>query len=203
MKIKKDGKLIVEVPNIVEVVRAIPYYSIFHQHISMFTRNSLIDLFQSHGFSLETVLSDAIALLMVFKRTDEHKAQPHADLGAEAMELYSKRMAYLDSALTQFIQKAKPQNLAIYGAGGSSALLVQHFASIKNNLKLCFDRESTKQGKFLPGTKVQILPPEEIWKSDCVIFLSNQMRDLFKASLTCPMFSAEEALNHFGGKTYE
>lgn len=199
----KEGKLIVEVPHFTAVVEKIPYYSVFHQHINMFTKETLIELFQFNGFQLESVLSEDLALLMVFRSSENITERVKKDSGTSEIKLLAQKMKALGDSISSFIQMANPNALAVYGAGGSSALLVHHFDSIRTRIKFCYDREISKQGRCLPGTQVQINPPSEIEKSDAVIFLSDQIRNIFKDSLRCPTLSIETLLNQAGGKTCE
>ena len=62
--LKKDGIVIVEVPNFPKIVEKIPFYAVFHQHISMFTRSTLIYLFTRQGFKLKKILEEKRAKSM-------------------------------------------------------------------------------------------------------------------------------------------
>ena len=48
--LKANGRLIIEVPNFAFFLKQKPYYSIFHMHISMFTKDTLLSLLFRNGF---------------------------------------------------------------------------------------------------------------------------------------------------------
>jgi C-methyltransferase len=193
--LKKDGVVIVEVPNFPKVVEKTPYYSIFHQHMSMFTRSTLTYLFTRQGFKLKKILQEETVLHMIFENSQEKNQETGVDLSSKAISLLQKKMAYLNNTLTTIIQKCESTKLAVYGAGGSSSLLIHNVPVIKENIQFCFDRDVLKQNKYIPGTRVQILPPEEIKKSDFIIFLTSQLKTIFETTLTCPSISIEEILS--------
>ena len=195
--LKKDGIVIVELPNFPKVVEKIPYYSIFHQHISMFTRSTLTYLFTRQGFKLKKILQEEMALHMVFENSQEINQEVGVDLSSKAISLLEKKMAHLNNTLTKILQEYKPTKLAVYGAGGSSSLLIHHISAIKENIQFCFDRDNLKQNKYIPATQVQILSPEEIKKNNFIIFLSDRLKAIFEKELTCPSISVEGILNQY------
>ena len=196
---KPDSKLIVEVPNFSEVVHKMSYYSIYHQHINMFTRSTLIGLMQGNGFQLDKVLSEDLTLLMVFRLSENLLTNEDPSSEEWVLEGLLKKMKFLEVAIADFLNSTNPQALAVYGAGGSSALLVHYFESILARIRHCYDRDSFKQGKILPGTGVCIEAPSKIGKSDAVIFLSDEILNTFKDQLTCPTLSIETLLKQAGG----
>ncbi len=194
-----QGTLVVEVPNFLHVVDKMPYYSIFHQHISMFTKHSLIGLFHRHGFRLDHVIVEDSVLFMTFRHSDDNLPIKTEDTSRFALGQFSEKMKFLGHKIEAILLDEKPSRLSVYGAGGSSALFIHQLPVIREKLRLCFDRDPSKQVKFVSGTTVQIEGPEKIGKSDFVVFLSNQIREIFRAELRCPVISVEEILYQFGG----
>jgi len=195
--LKKDGYVIVEVPNMVNVVKEIPYFSIFHQHINMFTKNSLVNLFCRQGFKLKSVLQESLAMLMVFSVSEDKKNFDNVSVSAYLIDEFDSKMKYLDDQLIKLYQKFNPKKLGVYGAGGSTTLLLHHVLSLKDNVKFCFDRDLLKQGKYIPGTAIKIRKPEDLKKCDFVVFLTDEIKSLYSSQLAVPNFSVAEILrNH-------
>jgi len=195
--LKQGGHVIVEVPNIIEVVKTIPYFSVFHQHINMFTRNSLINLFHQQGFKLESVLQESLAILMVFSSSNGNNFFDNVDMSNTYIEEFGSKMNFLNTQMQELVQHHKPKQLGVYGAGGSTTLLLHHVPSLKNNMKLCFDRDTSKQGKYVPGTNVKVEPPEKLIECDFVIFLTDEIKSLFSEQLSIPNYSIAEMLRKY------
>jgi FlaA1/EpsC-like NDP-sugar epimerase len=83
----------------------------------------------------------------------------------------------------QFNQKANSINsilkttkkIAIYGAGGHGNCILNYLEkSIKSAIKLCFDKDKTKQNKYLQSSNIKITPPttENLSSIDTILIAS-------------------------------
>lgn len=187
--LKLGGKFVVELPNIAWVVKHLPYYAVFHQHISLFHEDSFVNLMESMGFRLEKILRNDSVLMGAFEKVNERKVVK--TVKHHYVETLRENLNLIEHGLHEFISNNQPKNLAVYTAGGSATLLIHHFEDLKANVHYCFDRDELKQFKFIPGSRIEILPPDKMEKADAVIFLSEGIRDLFKGKLSIPHISVE------------
>ena len=68
--LKKDGKLFVEIPNFNYYIKKNTYYSIFHQHLSLFTLKHLKNLLNFYSMKIEKLFIEDKIIYCSIKNTD-------------------------------------------------------------------------------------------------------------------------------------
>lgn len=186
--IKPGGIALIEVPNFAGYVRQLPHYAVFHQHQSYFNAASLDALMQRYGFALEARFREDIVLLAAYRHTGR-PALPEQPAGMAAEDILQDRSRrvgmlgqWLDTETTGF------ERIAVYGAGGSTTMLLTLYPDLRRKLTAVFDRDAAKQGRLVPTTAVRVSAPEDIARSDAeiILFLSSAVYRAKASGLHCP-----------------
>jgi len=176
------GQILVEVPNIRSVIATMPYYAVLHQHISMFSSDTLTCLFGRQGLALENRFREDGVLFAAFSHGSTAHSEsvvfPDARLGQESVDALEQRLETMQTATSTIPFAEDRSRVGLYGAGGSSALFLAHFPHLKNRIGICFDQNVGKQGRFLPGTDIPIHSPDAIDRIplEQLVFLSSGLR---------------------------
>lgn len=174
--LKEDGVAVIEVPYVKELIDRGEFDTIYHEHLCYFSVTALTRLFGRHGLSLNRVEPLAIhgGSLRLFvgrrERADASVAdhlQAERRAGVDRLEYYagfSERVGRLRSDLSALLGKLKREGARIagYGAAAKGTILL-NFAGIgREVLEFVADRNVHKQGRYIPGVRLPIVPPERI-----------------------------------------
>lgn len=168
--LRSKGKLIIEVPDAEYYSTNLPFYLYFHQHINLFTQNSLQYLLNLSGFKrIENMICNG-RILAVFEKNSSvrlnikyRKVEPDF-----VYKRNSDFFAKLEDSLLQILDKNSSCNLDFLGAGGSSTLFFYHCPGILSKVRNIYDGDIRKVGSNLPGTKIKILETPTKFESDTV-----------------------------------
>ena len=189
--LSQNGVATFEFPHLLKLVQGNQFDTIYHEHFSyllltsvkrLFEQNSLrvfdVEEITTHGGSLRIFISHANAaahptadnvknLLQVEHRAGVHTSAFYADLAKNALNAKLDLIAFLVE------QKRQNKTIAAFGAAAKGNTLL-NFAGINDDL-LAFvcDSAPSKQGKFMPGSHIPILPPAALRdrKPDYVMIL--------------------------------
>lgn len=195
------GLILVEVPNVRSIAEAMPYYAVFHQHISMFASETLAFLFKRFGLLSQDWFRQDRVLFAAFRkeavdRVDEAGGPPDARLGQEIVAALERRLEAVGIAVSALGSVEDRHRVGLYGAGGSSTLFLAHFPCLKKKIGICFDLDLRKQGRFLPGTDIRIHKPEAMRQVplEQLIFLSSNLHKTVGADLSIQTIDVEQVI---------
>lgn len=193
--LRPAGRAIVEVPWVGDLVRNVEFDTIYHEHLCYFSLSALTALFKRH----ELIIVDAEVVpihggsLRLWIGHDEH-----AQSGARVRELleteraeglttidyfrdFADRVRSLCMQLTELLHRLKAAGHAIagYGASAKGSTLLNYTGIGRETLDFIVDRSTVKQGRFTPGTHLQIRPPAELLTAmpDFVLLLTWNFAD--------------------------
>lgn len=181
--LNKDGKFILEVPHLDNIIRYNQYDNIFHEHIGFHSLKSIIDLSNKHnlkvfdvekidsqGGSIRCYLSNKYSSEKISNRIKQViKAEKKLGLYSSLkLKSFKVRILLHIKKLKQLLKnlKNKKKRISIYGASGKGQALMQ-FCGINNKIvDYVFDKSTLKQGCFTPGTQIKIKNPIDIKKTN-------------------------------------
>jgi SAM-dependent methyltransferase len=194
--LKPQGVVTLEFPHLLNLIELNQFDTIYHEHYCylsltalqpVFARAGLrvfdVDTLPTHGGSLRLYLCHAAA---------EHKQTPAvaATLAAEAAaglagpERYAAFAAGVRrtrSELLSFLIEARRagKRVAAYGAAAKGNTLLNYCGVRTDMVDFVADKNPTKQGRFLPGSRIPVLGPEAIdaQKPDFVLILPWNLKD--------------------------
>jgi SAM-dependent methyltransferase len=201
--LRPNGNVTIEFPHLLELIEQVEFDTIYHEHFSYFSVHAIEQVFARHGLRLYDVerlpthggslrifaahaaraeLKDSAALREVRAR---EAAAGLTDL-ATYMK-FSKRVEECRDSLLAFLAAAKREGkrVAAYGAAAKGNTLLNFCGVGPEEIAFVADRNPHKQKKFLPGTHIPVVSPEELMqaKPDYVLILPWNLRDEIRLQL--------------------
>jgi SAM-dependent methyltransferase len=201
--LRPNGNVTIEFPHLLELIEHVEFDTIYHEHFSYFSVYAIERVFARHGLRLYDVerLPTHGGSLRIFAahaaRTDlkdsaslrEVRAQENA-AGLEDLATYlkfSKRVEECRDSLLAFLAAAKREGkrVAAYGAAAKGNTLLNFCGVTPQDIAFVADRNPHKQKKFLPGTHIPVVSPEELLQAqpDYVLILPWNLRDEIRQQL--------------------
>lgn len=176
--LKPNGRVAIEFQHLLRLLIGNQFDTIYHEHYSYLSLRVVqriaatagldvvdVEELPTHGGSLRAWLAHK-GVTEVTSVVDEVLAAESA-AGLETLEAYAgfqQRAEAAKNGLLEFLLKAKDQGRTVlgYGAAAKGNTLL-NYAGIRSDL-LCavVDRAPSKQGKFLPGSHIPIISPEQL-----------------------------------------
>jgi SAM-dependent methyltransferase len=201
--LKPTGTATLEFPHLQQLVDGNQFDTIYHEHFSYFSLLATERIFAAHGlvvFDVEELWTHG-GSLRVWARPVADASRPVSDrvlalrareekLGYTRLETYLRfedQVRETKRKLLELLIDAKRagKRIAGYGAPGKGNTLLNYCGIRGDFLDFTVDRNPYKQGKFLPGTHIPILPPAKIdeAKPDYILILPWNFKDEIMAQL--------------------
>jgi SAM-dependent methyltransferase len=185
------GTVTVEFPHLLELIEHVEFDTIYHEHYSYFSLHAIEQVFIRHGLRIFDVelLPTHGGSLRIFaahhNRPDledsaalrELRAQERAAglLDLSAYLRFAQRVELCRESLLEFLAAARREgkSVAAYGAAAKGNTLLNFCGVTAADVAQVADRNPHKQGKFLPGSHIPVVPPEALLqaKPDYVLIL--------------------------------
>jgi len=192
--VKPGGLVIVEVPNLSGTIETIPFYAVFHQHISLFTPTTMDQLFDRYGFRRKVLLRSDSVILVAYEKAEDSQGIPsyYEDSMRLATEL-RVRLQEIRSKVDQAMDTWGQKRLGIYGAGGSTTLFLANCPRLRDRIEVAFDRDERKHGRYIPGSGIPVHAPEHIdtVPIDALLFLFSSLCEALSPKLPKECISLE------------
>jgi SAM-dependent methyltransferase len=186
--LKDDGVAVIEVPYLKALIDHLEFDTIYHEHMCYFSVCALDNLFRRNGLYLNDIRHLSIhggSLRLSVERVERVKASVRDQLAVERAEgldridyfrSFATQVAGVRSDLLKLLHNLKAQGarVAAYGAAAKGATLINYVGLGADLIDFVVDRNVHKQGRFMPGQKIPILPPEALIerKPDYVLVLA-------------------------------
>ncbi|MGV9302148.1 methyltransferase domain-containing protein [Nonomuraea sp. NPDC003727] len=188
-----DGVVSVEVQHLLTLVELNQYDTIYHEHFQYYTvaaaQRALasggltlvdVDLLPTHGGSIRLWAKPyGTPSPRVHDVIAREKAAGLLELSGYAD--FAGRVAKVRRDLLRFLIDAADEGRTVvgYGAPGKGNTLLNHCGVRPDLLAYTVDRNPYKHGRFTPGTRIPVLPPERIAEDrpDYVLVLPWNLRD--------------------------
>jgi SAM-dependent methyltransferase len=174
-----EGVAVIEVPYVRDMVERCEFDTIYHEHLCYFSLTALDRLFGRHGLQVRDVKRVPIhgGSLRIFVEHQTHPGTPRtrvtdllteeAELGLNQDDYYgrfaaSARKVRDDLRRLLVDLKAQGYRLAAYGAAAKGSTLLNYAGIGTDLLDFVVDRSPYKQGRYMPGVRLPILPPDQL-----------------------------------------
>jgi SAM-dependent methyltransferase len=203
----EHGVVTMEFPHLAQLIRHHQFDTIYHEHFSYLSLTTVRRIFAHHAltiFDVEEIPTHGGSLRIFAKHTADgtkHIAERVEQLiesekaeGLETIAYYQNFQDVANKVKYDFLdfliqQKRKGKKVVGYGAAAKGNTLM-NYCGIKTDLLLFVaDASPHKQGKYLPGTHIPVVAPEQISveKPDFVVILpwniqeevSQQLEDIY------------------------
>ena len=176
------GTITVEFPHLLRLIEQRQFDTIYHEHLSylsllfvdrLFARHGLtvfdVDQLPTHGGSLRVHACHVTHCCARSEQFNAVMAQEHA-AGLDDARTYDR---FADAAIEvkcqvlQFLISARREGRCVagYGAPAKGNTLLNYCGIGPELLPFTVDRSPHKQGRFLPGVQIPIMPPEHIFQT--------------------------------------
>jgi 2-polyprenyl-3-methyl-5-hydroxy-6-metoxy-1,4-benzoquinol methylase len=178
--LKPQGAITIEFPHLMRLMESNQFDTVYHEHFSYFSLISSEAIFAAHGltiFDVDEIPTHGGSLRVYARHTADttHPETPRLtslrqreiDGGFTSLEHYftfTEKVKETKRKLLEFLIAAKRQGkrIAGYGAPGKGNTLLNYCGIRSDFIDFTVDRNTYKQGKYLPGTHIPILAPEAI-----------------------------------------
>jgi SAM-dependent methyltransferase len=201
--LRADGNVTIEFPHLLELIEHVEFDTIYHEHFSYFSVHAIEQVFARHGlrlYDVERLPTHGGSLRIFAAHAARADLQDSASLrevreqeraaGLEELSTYmkfSKRVEQCRESLLAFLAGAKRdgKRVAAYGAAAKGNTLLNFCRVDSRDVAFVADRNPHKQKKFLPGTHIPVVSPEELMqaKPDYVLILPWNLRDEIRQQL--------------------
>jgi SAM-dependent methyltransferase len=201
--LKPRGVITMEFPHLMRLVEENQFDTIYHEHFSYFSFITVEKVFAAHGLTIFDVeeLPSHGGSLRIYARHFEDSSKPisqkvaelrarEEEAGFTRLEQYfsfSEQVKHTKREVLFFLLEAKQEEKSIagYGAPGKGNTLLNYCGIRTDFLDYTVDRNSYKQGNFLPGTHIPIFHPNKIkeTKPDYVLILPWNLKEEIMAQM--------------------
>lgn len=174
--LKKNGKLYIELPDVLDILNKQRFYDFFYEHVSYFNQQLLSEMLRLLGFEILSVTKISggqhIGMLCEKKaNAQEPKKFPKADIKVDESKM-KKNMNMFLGKLKEIILSY--DSVAIYGAGNHGLIVTSFLDLEKDDISCFFDLNEFKEGRYSPKTHIVIKKPSvsEVSKHDAIIIIA-------------------------------
>jgi SAM-dependent methyltransferase len=202
--LKPKGVLSIEVPHVLRMLEATEFDTIYHEHLSYFSLLAVGDVLARRGlrvFDVEELATHGGSLRIwatLPGASDTWPATPaverllgrEREAGLDTLDGYTAfapkvegLIADLQGCLSD--AKAESARVAAYGAAAKGNTLLNAAGVTTDDIGYVVDRSPHKQGRFLPGSHLPILEPDQVRRdrSDYLVVLPWNLRDEIMAQM--------------------
>jgi SAM-dependent methyltransferase len=175
--LKPGGVVSMEVPHLLRMIERTEFDTIYHEHLSYFSLLSARDVLERRGLHVFDVeeLETHGGSLRIWAAPAERDASPAVEAvfaaerkarlaSPEGYETFAPRVERLLAELRRFLGEARTEGkrVAAYGAAAKGNTLLNAARVTPEEVGYVVDRNPHKQGRFLPGSHLPILDPDEV-----------------------------------------
>ncbi|MGI8436275.1 MAG: methyltransferase domain-containing protein [Chthoniobacterales bacterium] len=195
--LKPGGVITMEFPHLVRLIEENQFDTIYHEHFSYLSYTTVEEIFRAHElrlFDVEKLTTHGGSLRIhachLDDSTRENSAvaasllEEEANWGIRRLERYAAFTARVEATkrdILAFLIEARNEGKTIagYGAPGKGNTLLNYCGMRTDLLEYTVDRNPYKQGKYTPGVRIPIHPPERIreTKPDYLFILPWNLKD--------------------------
>jgi SAM-dependent methyltransferase len=195
--LKPSGVLSMEFPHLLRLIEDVQFDTIYHEHFSYFSFLTVEKVFARHGldvFDVERLATHGGSLRIFARRKDgvdrprtaavEALRSEEKDARLDRLEGYSgfaERVEAVKAGLLGFLNTAKAEGHTVvgYGAAAKGNTLLNTCGVDGSLIDYVVDLSPHKQGHFLPGSRLPIHAPEQMFvtRPDYVLILPWNIKD--------------------------
>lgn len=178
--LKPQGVATFEFPHLMQLIEYKQFDTIYHEHFSYLSFSTVDQIFRASGlsvFDVEELDTHGGSLRVFAQRTDAGKRpvskkvmellHREAAVGMNRTDYYQgfqEQANKVKNDFLAFLLEAKHQGktVAAYGAAAKGNTLLNYAGIRPDLLPYVVDKNPNKQGKYLPGARIPIVPEEHL-----------------------------------------
>lgn len=195
--LKPNGVVTLEFPHLAKLIAGNQFDTVYHEHYSYLSLTALLPVFNraglrvfdiahldTHGGSLRLYLCHNACLNHPTQAAVSTLLQAEKAAGLTHLATYTNfadQVRATKLALLDFMVQTKRagKRIAAYGAAAKGNTLLNYCGIGRDFIDFVVDRNPTKQGRLLPGTRIPVVEPEAIatHKPDYLLILPWNIKD--------------------------
>ncbi|AJG22172.1 class I SAM-dependent methyltransferase [Cupriavidus basilensis] len=194
--LKAQGVITLEFPHLLRLIEQNQFDTLYHEHYSYLSLSALEPVFARAGlrvFDIEHLPTHGGSLRVFACHADaNHATRPSVAATLEEERVAGLRSAALYAGFAERVRKAKRdllafliearnagKRIAAYGAAAKGNTLLNYCGAGTDFIDYVVDRNPTKQGRLLPGTRIPVVAPEQVFgdKPDYLLILPWNIKD--------------------------
>ena len=197
--LKKDGKIVIEVQYMPQMIKDLTFDNIYHEHVNYWSLTTLMkffsnldclifkaELINTHGGSIRVYVSKNKKIIKD-KSLNKilSKEKKIGITNDKKFEDFQKKIHLFKKNFAVNIKFLKKKYKKIYGYGApAKATTLLNFLGINKNLIYeVIDDNNLKVNKFIPGTNIKIISSKKIKKKqNCILVLAWNMFSEIKSN---------------------
>jgi SAM-dependent methyltransferase len=209
--LKPGGTITLEFPHLLNLIRLNQFDTVYHEHfsyLSLFTTNKIFNAAGLKIYDVEKLTTHGGSLRIYGCHLNDPKSitskvvqvlEEERNFGLQELPVYLNFQAQAETIKNNLVSFLKEQKLlgktvGAYGAAAKGNTLLNFGKIDKELLPFVCDAAPSKQGKYLPGSHIPILPPSALTerKPDWVMILPWNIKD--------EVIQQQSAVNGWGGR---
>ena len=172
--LKPAGTITMEFPHLLNLIKQVQFDTIYHEHFSYFSLNTVAEIFlkhglmiydverlETHGGSLRIYATHADNGFKINSSVDDLKKE-ETDYGLRDLGIYTQFQAKINHIKYTSISKLSSiklegKSIIAYGAAAKGTTFLNYCGIGKDYFEYIVDVTPEKQGLFLPGTLIPIV----------------------------------------------
>jgi SAM-dependent methyltransferase len=209
--LKPEGVATFEFPHLFQLICGAQFDTIYHEHysyLSLFAVEKIlktnglevfdVEELETHGGSLR-VYAKLLGSARKIESTVSALINKEIDAGINSSDFYEgfqERIIHIKNEFNRFLLEAQDRGEAVaaYGAAAKGNTLLNYCGIRSDLISFVVDKSASKQGKFLPGSRIPVVSEEHLqkFKPECIIILPWNLTDEIMTQL--------EYVREWGGK---
>jgi SAM-dependent methyltransferase len=188
------GVLTLEFPHLLRLMAEDQFDTIYHEHYSYFSLLAVRKVFEAHGlqlFDVEELPTHGGSLRVYARKDGKNGSRKVAELlareeaaglaGLDAYRSFGERAQRVKRELLRFLIQTREEGKSVagYGAPAKGNTLLNYCGIRTDFVGYTVDRSPHKQGRYLPGTRIPIFPPDRLRETrpDYVLILPWNLKE--------------------------
>jgi SAM-dependent methyltransferase len=200
-----NGVVTAEFPHLMRLMEENQFDTIYHEHFSYFSLTTVKRIFATHGlvlFDVDEVPTHGGSLRIYARHVEDTSktvsrrvldlTRREAEAGYDRVERYltfAGKAKEIKRKVLSFLITAKGAGKSIvgYGAAAKGNTFLNYCGIRDDFIDYVVDRSPHKQGLYLPGTHIPILPPDKVkeTKPDYLFLLAWNLKDEITREMAC------------------
>jgi SAM-dependent methyltransferase len=181
--LKPAGTVTIEFPHLLKLIEHVEFDTIYHEHFSYISLLAIERVFARHGlriYEAEELPTHGGSLRIYAAHASREGLEDGARLKGlrvreqaagladlATYERFAGRVETCRRSLLKFLADAKREGrtVAAYGAAAKGNTLLNFCNVGRDDIAMVADRNPHKQAKFLPGTHIPVVAPEDLMRA--------------------------------------
>lgn len=166
--------LVIENAYVMNTVENIEFDQVYHEHMYYYSISSMSEMLRQFGFELVDVMMSLVhggSIIFVARKgggqpspaVDRYRSREDLFLNGSTFERFARRTDEIRRQLAKQIDELSDLDSSIYtyGATAKGNTLLNSIGTTYKQIPYCVDSTPMKQGKFLPGSGIEVISEEQ------------------------------------------